>query len=184
VIAALGILRVFKSRAIFSILFAGFVLIAVMKNPSDLPLVTDHSEAPRLAIVFLVGTWFYLNRSRIPISIPLALVLVAAIVHWHKVPHMTMIYVPAVAYIVLVLALHPKLYFAPFNRLGDYSYGLYIYAFPTQQLFAYYNHDLTAMPLFYRAFPCVLAVAVLSWHFIERPALKLKPSRVEARNAR
>ena len=35
-----------------------------------------------------------------------------------------MIYIPAIVYIVFVLGYHPKLFFAPYTRLGDYSYGL------------------------------------------------------------
>lgn len=176
VIATLGILGIFSSRELFNTLFAGFILLVSTVKLSDLPLVAVHEEAPRMAIVFLFGTFFYINRHRVPLSIPWALVLIAAIVHWHKVPNVKMMYLPAVAYIVLVLAFHPKLYFAPFNRLGDYSYGLYIYAFPTQQLFAYYNKGIKAVPLFLLAYPCVLVAAVLSWHLIEKPALKLKPN--------
>jgi peptidoglycan/LPS O-acetylase OafA/YrhL len=87
-----------------------------------------------------------------------------------------MLYLPAVAYIILVLAYHPKLYFAAFNRLGDYSYGLYIYAYPTQQWIASHNRGIKATPLFLLAYPCILAMAILSWRFIEKPMLKWKES--------
>lgn len=39
----------------------------------------------------------------------------------------------ALAYLVLVLAYLPGGALRQFNRLGDYSYGVYIYAFPVQQ---------------------------------------------------
>ena len=126
-------------------------------------------------MIFLIGVFFFVNRDRVPISIPLAAFLIAATTALHKLPDTRFYYSPVIAYVVFVLAYHPKLYFAAFlNRLGDYSYGLYIYAFPTQQLIAHMHRDIRALPLFFFAFPCVLATAVLSWTFIEKPMLSLK----------
>lgn len=57
----------------------------------------------------------------------------------------------------------------------DLSYGIYIYAFPVQQVLASWGqlNVLTAIL-------AVLPFALLSWVLVERPALKLKPGlRVE-----
>ena len=58
-------------------------------------------------------------------------------------------------------------------RFGDLSYGLYLYAFPVQQLV------LTFLPgARYPIWLCVLLtlpLAFLSWHLVEKPALRLKP---------
>jgi len=59
----------------------------------------------------------------------------------------------------------------------DYSYGIYLYAFPIQQTVAKF---WPAMPLpLYLAitFSATIALAALSWHWIEKPALRLKPAR-------
>jgi peptidoglycan/LPS O-acetylase OafA/YrhL len=131
-----------------------------------------------MSVIFLFGMFFYMNRDRVPLSIPFAAALLALIAILHKVPDITNFYLPAVAYVVLVLAYHPKLYFAAFTRLGDYSYGLYIYAFPTQQWIAYHFKGIRPVPLFLLAYPCILAIAVLSWKFIEKPMLALKTASV------
>jgi peptidoglycan/LPS O-acetylase OafA/YrhL len=59
-----------------------------------------------------------------------------------------------------------------FHRVGDYSYGLYIYAFPIQQLLL--NRCTRPILFFAASYPISLAVAVLSWHFVESPCLSLK----------
>jgi len=62
-----------------------------------------------------------------------------------------------------------------FGRYGDFSYGMYIYAFMIQQWLTWlmgpghpYWLGLLASML------CTLVCAVLSWHLVERPALNLK----------
>ena len=58
---------------------------------------------------------------------------------------------------------------------GDISYGLYIYAFPLQQILA------TAGHLSFAASVLVTApFAIASWWLVEKPALRLKPSSTSA----
>jgi peptidoglycan/LPS O-acetylase OafA/YrhL len=176
VIAGFGLMGLFKTREIYNAVFASFLILTASVKGEALPLIAAHPEAPRLAIAFLCGTFLFVNRERIRISIPWALLLAAFIVWGHtRIPSIRMIYIPAITYIVFVLGYHPKLFFRPYTRLGDYSYGLYIYAFPTQQLISYYHPGIHQFQLFALAFPCILVTAVLSWHFIEKPALRRKP---------
>lgn len=61
------------------------------------------------------------------------------------------------------------------GRFGDFSYGIYIYAYLMQQLTTSLigaNHPYW-LGLIVSA-TCTLVCAVLSWHLIERPALTLK----------
>lgn len=67
------------------------------------------------------------------------------------------------------------------SRWGDCSYGLYLYAFPVQQLV------LERLPGDrYPIWTCLAAtvpLALLSWHLIERPALSFKTGRRAGRAA-
>jgi peptidoglycan/LPS O-acetylase OafA/YrhL len=53
---------------------------------------------------------------------------------------------------------------------ADLSYGVYIYAFPLQQVLAAYGQLNVATAIL-----AVMPFALMSWFLVERPALKLKP---------
>lgn len=62
------------------------------------------------------------------------------------------------------------------GRWGDFSYGLYIYAFPVQQCVVMLwgpEHPLPTLLLL--SLLLSLGCAALSWHLIEKPALRYKP---------
>ena len=61
-----------------------------------------------------------------------------------------------------------------YNRLGDYSYGMYIYAFPVEQTIAAICKGCTPITEIALAFPITLGFAILSWHLLEGPALSRK----------
>jgi peptidoglycan/LPS O-acetylase OafA/YrhL len=88
-----------------------------------------------------------------------------------------------ITYAVLTIGLSRTPYVARAARFGDFSYGLYLFAFPVQQLVI----DLWGTHGVITNFLIVLAIttplAVLSWHLVERPALALK-DRVLRRRTR
>jgi peptidoglycan/LPS O-acetylase OafA/YrhL len=62
------------------------------------------------------------------------------------------------------------------GRFGDLSYGVYIYAWPVQQVVVHTLGGTWATQLLV-VVPAVLLLAHLSWRFVESPALRLKPAR-------
>jgi peptidoglycan/LPS O-acetylase OafA/YrhL len=79
-------------------------------------------------------------------------------------------------YLALWLALSPRLPVIPAARYGDLSYGLYIYGWPVEQAVIWLTGGRAAWwQVFAIALPATAALAFLSWHLIERPALRLKP---------
>ncbi len=59
------------------------------------------------------------------------------------------------------------------KKIGDLSYGLYIFGFPVQQALVYYFH-LDYLSLLLLSIPITMALAWVSWHLIEKRALKFK----------
>lgn len=67
--------------------------------------------------------------------------------------------------------------FRRFGRFGDLSYGVYIYAFPVQQTIIWLTPNLNFWQHLVMAVAITLVLAWLSWHFLEKIALDLKPRR-------
>ncbi|MEC1524807.1 acyltransferase [Neobacillus niacini] len=79
------------------------------------------------------------------------------------------------SYLIMILAFSQKFKFPNFSKHGDFSYGIYIYAFPIQQLITYsFGHTMNPILNFLIAFPITLVFAVLSWRLIEKRALNFK----------
>jgi peptidoglycan/LPS O-acetylase OafA/YrhL len=79
-------------------------------------------------------------------------------------------------YLALWLALTPRLPVIPAARFGDLSYGLYIYGWPVEAAVIWFLGGRAQWwQVFAIALPATAAIAFLSWHLIERPALRLKP---------
>ena len=76
-------------------------------------------------------------------------------------------------YVVMWLALDPRVRMPDLARHGDLSYGTYIWAFFVQQCCAALLGGGWAVNLVVSV-PVVLGLAYMSWHFIEAPTLALK----------
>ena len=64
------------------------------------------------------------------------------------------------------------------GRWGDFSYGIYLYAFPLQQIvIMLLGPEQPYVVLASLTFIATFIFAWLSWHYIEKPMLQLKPKR-------
>ena len=60
----------------------------------------------------------------------------------------------------------------------DYSYGLFLYGFPVQQSLVATFPEITPLALLPTSAACALVLAVASWHWIERPTVPWKGTRI------
>ena len=75
------------------------------------------------------------------------------------------------AYLVIYLGLAPGVKLPNLARHGDFSYGVYIFAWPVQQILSPHVGWVGNIAI---TVPVVLGLAFLSWHGVEAPALHLK----------
>ena len=163
-----------------------FALVAAAELAPGFVALLPRSEAllgPRLAGTFVAGALAYAWRDRVPLSPWLAAAALAAGIALLDTRVEVYAMYGAMVYATLVAGYHPSLDVLAFRRVGDYSYGIYVYAYPTQQAIASVLGPMPPLLLFGLAFPVVLALAVASWHAIEQPALRLKRGGAAA-NAR
>lgn len=140
---------------------------------------------PRVMSAFLAGTVAYLYRDRVVLSgrlclaaLALLLIFGVALPSWKLLPLLTP---TAGAYALLYVAYTPVGRLPGFARYGDFSYGMYLYAYPIQQLLVQaFGPRLNVGTLFLSAWAISLAFAVTSWYLVESPFLRLKrPARVQ-----
>ena len=134
-------------------------------------------EMWQLSGMFFVGAAAYLFKDRIILSSLLAIPMLGLLYYLAIVPMSNSFFICYwlfLTYLTLYFAYVPRGPLLLFNRLGDYSYGMYIYAFPIQQGLVAAFPGINPYQLFFSAFPLTLIAAVLSWHFVEKKALALK----------
>lgn len=170
-LAALGMLGLLRWPPWFALALAGLALW-LSAAPQHFPAWVDIPG--QFAAAFALGSLAFAYRNRVRLSLPLVCALLAVnVILWHT-PVAPWLFTFTLVYGVLVVAYSPPLYFAAYNRLGDYSYGLYVYAFPLQQTIVCTWPLLHPLPVFFLSVAATLPLAVLSWHFMEHPALRLK----------
>lgn len=78
-------------------------------------------------------------------------------------------------YVVMYLAFLPLPALQSVTKWGDFSYGIYLYGFPVQQMIYRTWGPKIPFPLFI-VLACIGAtlLAVLSWYLVEKPFLRLK----------
>jgi peptidoglycan/LPS O-acetylase OafA/YrhL len=131
-----------------------------------------------LALWFFTGSALWLWRERIDYRTDAAVALLVLL--WWTEWTRAGAFVAHVAYPYLVIwaAMLPIRWMNRFGRGGDFSYGMYLYAFPVQQVIVSVGGAAWPQPLYIAAsFLLCLACAVASWHAVEYPALRLKPRR-------
>ena len=82
-------------------------------------------------------------------------------------------------YLLFFTAYVPSGAIRSFNRVGDYSYGVYIYAFPVQQSVVALVPRVSTLSLWAVSTVITLLLAAASWHLVEKHFLKLREHCVD-----
>ena len=126
-----------------------------------------------LAGPFAVGAALYVWRDSVPLSFSVGTGLAIATAVAHPTPFFTGALSISSAYWVFLLAYLPGGRIRRYNALGDYSYGVYLFAFPIQQLVVDLEPSMSPLANIAVSFPLTLVCAILSWKLVEAPSLAL-----------
>ncbi len=141
----------------------------------------------RFLLLFLAGSFYAASE---PLSAPVRLACFA-------VPSMLVAIGPSpevsrVGFILLLglltieIGKSPLLFSRTYRRVGDISYGFYLYAYPVQNLITSRLSDgSNGLLVASLSLLATLGLATLSWWLVEKPALRLKltrPRRADERN--
>ena len=180
-------LGVFKKKAFVVALFVvAFILQAVQHyykvyffDWKEFPIIGKPDFFPRFVTYFSVGMCFYMFRNVIPRSRLLLLIstvmLVLATVAFDGLLLIQPIFG---SYVLFYFAYSNTFSFRDFAKNGDYSYGVYLYAWPVQQLvILFFEKHLDITLMFILSMIFTLACAYLSWHYVEKPFLSFKSKK-------
>jgi peptidoglycan/LPS O-acetylase OafA/YrhL len=137
-----------------------------------------------LLLMFLIGATFQLYKDRIPMHPALIAAAAAVAVLTAFFGGFLVLGMPAYAYLLVAAACYLPKWLQGVGRKRDYSYGIYIYAFPMQQLMVLLTGARWGVLAYLgMSFVATVVLAAVSWHAVEHPAMLLKDwtPRVPAR---
>lgn len=173
-VAVIGIAGLANRRWVSPTILAVGVFTAAMLPPLTLfQAWTVPQLIARCAIMFAAGALLFQFREVVPARWSLVGVSVIIVSVASMLPDYRVVGAIPLAYIVIVSGALTKK--KRLNLRTDLSYGMYIYAFPTQQLLAVCGlTDLN--PMFFFVFSTVgtLPLAAMSWFLVEKRAMALK----------
>ncbi len=159
-----------------SLLVAVVTMLVIVADLSG--FIVRKPENPFLAhtliLAFAVGNLLFLWRHVVPFSRALFVACLVVGLALVSHPRLGTVAIPFLVYATIYLGLLrlPKI---PLLDRGDYSYGIYLYAMPVQQSIAFFLPQLREWYWnILLALPITIALAMFSWTFIEKPALRLR----------
>lgn len=168
-IFVLGFFGIFDSRLRANVALSGLLILVFFKYPA-VPLFDGHLNFSTPLTYFLLGSLAWINRMNIPIDWRYTLFAFFTIFFTCHIGYSHYVLPFLITYIFL-----SAVYLTPFlnvDSYGDISYGIYIYAWPIQQLVwtpgqsGYTNAFISSI--------IVIPIAFLSWRYVEKPALAIR----------
>ncbi|MCL1526240.1 acyltransferase family protein [Xanthomonas nasturtii] len=167
-VAIIGSLGILKQR--WGLL--GFILALVLLGmiaPWDLPL---HPDWVRLAGYFAIGVLIFAFKDRLSVSTSGMVAIAFATYLCRGLDIYLYMFAFALSYFCFWFAYALRL--PSIERWGDPSYAIYLWGWPTQQMFVRLFPGETSTVNFLLSAAVAVGVGYLSWHVIEKPCLKLK----------
>lgn len=176
----LGMLQILRSKwAVLSFTILLAIVYSLFTSFFDaivLPILgIDFINFIPFLLYFLTGSVGFLFREYIRFNVLGVVSCLAGIFLINYVKELNVIVVFILSYLTFYLAFSKNIKWHHAAKYGDFSYGLYLYAFPVQQMIVFMlpnSLNLGLMLTLSFLFTCMLAIP--SWILIEKPALSLR----------
>lgn len=171
-----GVLGVFRRKYLVSIGVLGLALLAAVVPLSGSAMLTGLTL---LASMFWWGAWlvFAFQTDRSFDKIDLLLGLVALIILATVGPDAAaraglILFAAGLVWLASIIQFGDRIT----RRLGDLSYGVYIFAYPVQQslVAAFGKEAFSYLEFLMMTCSITFTLALLSWHFVEKRFLRMK----------
>ncbi|WP_424193887.1 acyltransferase family protein [Ampullimonas aquatilis] len=164
-------LGLLKSRATFNVTF--FILIIVFWQNNDLvPSFFSGATNLHVCFMFFIGSFLFINRHSIstsPYYLFIAILLAGITIGTDR-----FVYTYILVLVTFFCSTSFSSQFSWMNRFGDYSFGVYLYGWTSQQLIAQELPNLSATTQTLISMGLSLLLGMLSWHLIEKRVLRIK----------
>jgi len=165
----LGVAGMLRPRVLIGLLIIGLYLM----------MRSDH-EKWFFYECFVSGALLYVMKAPLKSEYALCCLSGLALSALFNMPNVGMAFCGA--YLVIWLAVNRSVRLPKLGKYGDFSYGIYIFAFPVQQLVQqalgpqghWWLNILLSLPV-------TVCLGALSWRFVERPALAMVSHKAAAR---
>lgn len=167
-LVAIGLLGGLRRRRWLPFLVTAVVFAA--------PHAVDALPDPQLIVArgFCVGTCLYVLRDVVPWHWAIAVV---ALLAWAVAPPslQSLVAPLAIPYATILVAFRGPTALRRLTSRGDFSYGIYVYAWPVGQvLTSLWGPSVTPLAVIAISLPVTYVLAVVSWTLVELPALAFK----------
>lgn len=172
-----GVLRKIKLYVLFPVILLFIYLASPYFNTT--PVLAYLAPYISWCTYFFLGSVVFFIRDKIKMNINILLTL---LILWYFTRDIIIVgkagELIAFSYLTLYLSYSTPVLGKAFFSKNDFSYSMYIYAFPVQQVLLHTGPDeVTPLKLIILTLVVLIPFSWFSWHCIEKPALKLKNKR-------
>ena len=169
-----------KSLLYFAFIFL-FIVFAILVVSHNSPGEILSYLNPYLSwgMYFLIGSFVFFIKDKVILDyrILLALIILWILLRNHEVVNMLSELI-CFSYFTLWASFKTPVVFPGFFKQNDFSYSMYLYAYPLQQIFIFENGIISPLKLMLLTLLALIPLCWVSWNFVEKPALKLKKIKV------
>ncbi len=175
-VAVIGLFCLFKRRWLILIM-AGLAVVAFAWGRFH--GVISEALPSHFFSYFFAGMITWLFRDKIRFSWLLALICsVVLLVATRITPAFSLLFPIAGSYIALRIGLSRSWRLTRWTEKTDISYGVYLYAFPVQQVVAMFPEMRSVSANLLISLPVTVIMAFASWYLVENRFLRMKSARL------